>query len=292
MLRAQREIQIVSEENEKASDVEACCHRSSCVVALIAGGGDLPLRIIEKLESLKRAYVVVSLEGFGPQNYQQFKIGHIGGILEFIKSAGAKEVLFCGSVKRPSFRSLSVDQVGKRWLRQLGMKALLGDNALLSKVVKLLEKEGLKVIGPQSIIDTLLSPHGILTKAQPSDSDLKDIARGIFILNAMSKADVGQAVVVQEGIALGVEAAEGTKVLLERCQNLKLSSNKGGVLVKLSKIGQEQSVDLPTIGKDTILEVAEANLSGIAVGAGSSQILDFDETVKLADEKSIFIIGV
>jgi DUF1009 family protein len=261
-------------------------------VAVVAGSGDLPLRIIEKLNDVKRRHVVVSLGEFGPPNYQKFEVGNIGQILDFIKSSGASEVLFCGGVKRPSIRSMSLDPVGKKWLKMLGMKAFLGDNAIIKGIIKLLEREGFNVISPQSILDALLSPRGVMTETQPLDSDLKDIARGIFVLNAMSKADVGQAVVVQDGVVLGMEAAEGTKGLLDRCKRLKLSEHKGGVLVKLSKIGQEQAVDLPTIGRNTILEAVEANLSGIAVGAEQSQILDFEDTVKLANSRSLFIVGV
>ncbi|MDR2458603.1 MAG: UDP-2,3-diacylglucosamine diphosphatase LpxI [Holosporales bacterium] len=262
------------------------------VIAVVAGSGDLPLRIIAKLNTLKKKYVVVSLDGFGPAGYQKFKIGYIGQILDFIRAAGAKSVLFCGGVKRPSLRSLSLDSIGKKWLKQLGVRALLGDNSILSGIMRLLEKEGLSIVSPQSILDTLLSPRGVMTMMQPSETDLQDIARGIFVLNTMSKADVGQAVVVQDGVVLGLEAVEGTKGLLERCMHLKLSSNRGGVLVKLSKIGQEQLVDLPTIGKDTITEAREANLVGIAVGSEQSQILDFEDTVKLANDNGLFMIGV
>ncbi|MDR1609335.1 MAG: UDP-2,3-diacylglucosamine diphosphatase LpxI [Holosporales bacterium] len=267
-------------------------HRNTDVVAVIAGSGDLPLRIISKLDSLQRKYVVVSLDGFGPSGYQQFKIGSIGQILSFIKEASAKSVLFCGGVKRPSLRLLHLDSVGKKWLRQLGVRAFLGDNSILSGMMRLIEKEGFTVVSPQSILDTLLSPRGVMTVVQPSDADLQDIARGIFVLNAMSKADVGQAAIVQDGVVLGLEAVEGTKGLLERCKDLKLSGSRGGVLVKLSKVDQEQSVDLPTIGKNTIIEAHEASLAGIAVGAEQSQILDFEDTVKLANSKKLFLIGV
>lgn len=261
------------------------------IIAIIAGNGDLPIRIIEKLESLGREYIIVSLEGFGPSDFKTFKIGEIGKILEFIKESKATEILFCGGVKRPSLLSLKLDKLGKKWLAHLGVRAFLGDDALLKGIRKLLEKEGLKIISPQSILGTLLSPSGILTKTIPTDFDLQDIARGIFVLNTLSKTDVGQAVIVQEGIILGIEAAEGTRELIKRCKSLKLNE-KGGVLVKTSKIGQDHSIDLPTIGKNTILEAEESKLSGIAVGASRSQIVDFEETIKLANEKNIFIIGI
>ena len=265
---------------------------SKKIVSVISGGGDLPPRIIEKLKKLEIDFFVISIDGFGPNEYPQFKLGEIGKTLDYIKSQNATEVLFCGNVKRPSIFSLKLDSVGKKWLKHLGMKAFFGDDALLKGIKTLLSKEGLSVISPQSILGALLTPAGVLTNTQPSELDLQDIARGIFVLNTMSKADVGQAVIVQEGIVLGIEAAEGTKKLIERCIDLKLSDQKGGVLVKTSKLNQDQSIDLPTIGKNTILEAEQSKLSGIAIGASKSQIIDFDETIKLANEKNIFIIGI
>jgi DUF1009 family protein len=107
----------------------------------------------------------------------------------------------------------------------------------------------------------------------------------------MSKADVGQSLIVQEGVIIGIEAIEGTQELIKRSKDLKISI-KGGVLIKTAKTQQDLEIDLPTIGKDTILAVKEAGLSGIALGAGRSQIIDFNDTVKLADQNGIFIIGV
>lgn len=267
-------------------------NNSKRVISIIAGGGELPLRIIEKLKTLGTEYYVVSLLGFGPKEYPQFRLGDIGKILDFIKSKHTTEIMFCGNVRRPSLFSLRLDSLGRNWVKRLGIKAFLGDNSLLKGIKDILHEEGLCVISPQSVLGTLLTPRGILTKIMPRDLDLQDIARGIFVLNAMSRADIGQAVVVQEGVVIGVEAAEGTAQLIERCKNLKLTEKKGGVLVKTSKINQEQSIDLPTIGKNTVLEAWKANLAGIAIGAQKSQIIGFTETIELANEKGIFVIGL
>ena len=260
-------------------------------IAVISGSGDFPLKIIEKLKSLGEDFDVVSVVHDGLDGYPVFGLGEVGRMLDHIKSIGASKIIFCGSVKRPSFFSLKLDKVGREWLRCLGIRAFLGDDALLKGIRKMLQKNGLEIISPQSIMDTLLTPEGLLTKNRPKDADMMDVARGIYVLNVMSKADVGQALVVQEGVVLGMEAFEGTKKLIQRCKELKLS-DEGGVLIKTAKINQEMSVDLPTIGKDTVLDVFESKLSGIALGSGKTQIIDFEETVKLADEKGIFIMGV
>lgn len=265
---------------------------SKKVIAVVAGSGALPRRIIRKLQDLKSDFVVVSIKGFGPSEFPGFEIGQIGEILEYLKTRNVTDVVFCGGVKRPSIFSLNLDSVGKRWLRRLGVRAFLGDDALLKGVKLLLSEEGLRTMSPQDIIGTLLTPEGVLTEIKPSDMDLKDIARGIFVLNTISKADVGQAVIVQEGIVLAVEAAEGTKQLIERAEGLKLSADAGGVLVKTAKIGQDQSIDLPTIGPHTISEIKKANLAGIAMGANVSQIIDFETTIQLANQNGVFVIGV
>jgi DUF1009 family protein len=261
------------------------------MIAVVAGSGGLPGEVICQLEKLSLAYVVVSIKGFGPEQFESFELGEIGAILGYMKSHGVTDIIFCGSVRRPSLLSLRVDKVGRKWLGSLGVRAFLGDDSLLRGIKKLIEKEGMSVISPQSILNTLLSPEGVMTKKAPSQTDLRDIARGIFVLNSLSRADVGQSVVVQEGVVLGIEAIEGTDRLIRRCSDLKISRD-GGVLVKTSKIGQDSSIDIPTIGPDTIAELKSTRLSGIAVGAGRSQIIDYEKTVSLADQSGIFIIGI
>ncbi len=255
-------------------------------IAIIAGSGDLPYRIEAQLRSVSAPYEFISItEG------SQFQIGQIGKILNYLKNTGVTDVVFCGAVKRPNFFKLKLDNVGRRWIRKLGCRVFLGDDALLKGVKQLLAHENINVISPQSILKSLLTPSGVLTQNKPNKREMEDIARGIFVLNSMAKADVGQAVVVQDGVVLGIEAAEGTKNLIARCKNLKLV-RYGGVLVKMAKTGQDTDIDLPTIGDQTILECMDTGLSGIALSAKTSQIIDYERTINLADKYGLFIIGV
>jgi DUF1009 family protein len=255
-------------------------------IAVIAGSGDLPARVINQLDIMGRAYEVMSIA-----DGSDFRIEQIGKMLERIKSVGAKRIIFCGGVKRPSLFRLKFDKTGKEWFKKLGYRAFLGDDALLKGIKELLIEEGIEIISPQSILSSLLTPYGLLTSRKPSEQDMFDIARGMFVLNVLSRADIGQAVVIQEGVVIAVEAIEGTRNLILRSKQLKISES-GGVLVKTSKIDQSTDMDLPTIGKDTVLECKEAGLNGIAIGAGVSQIIDIEITKKLANENNIFIIGV
>ena len=261
-------------------------------IAVISGAGDLPNKVIARLHELKLDPVIISIKGFGSEIYPQFSIGEIGKMLEYVKNRDVTDIIFCGAVKRPSMFSIKLDAVGKSWLKKLGIRAFLGDDALLKGIKALLNKEGLNIIKPQDILKTILTPKGLLTDCKPSDRDLRDIARGVFVLNALSKADVGQSIVVQEGIVLAIEAFEGTAKMLERSRELKLTNTRGGVLVKMAKKQQDIALDLPTIGEQTINQSKGANLSGIALEIGRTQIIDLDQTIALADRLGLFIVGI
>jgi DUF1009 family protein len=103
--------------------------------------------------------------------------------------------------------------------------------------------------------------------------------------------DVGQAVVVQQGLVLGVEAIEGTDALLQRVGPLR-RDGLGGVLVKVAKPQQDRRIDLPTIGPATVRRAAEAGLRGIAVEAGVTILLDQAEAVAAADMAGLFLIAI
>ena len=97
--------------------------------------------------------------------------------------------------------------------------------------------------------------------------------------------------VVQQGVALGVETVEGTDALLRRCAGLR-RAGAGGVLVKLAKTGQERRVDLPTIGATTVRVAAEAGLRGIAVEAHAALVVGRAAVVREADARGLFVVGV
>jgi UDP-2,3-diacylglucosamine hydrolase len=49
---------------------------------------------------------------------------------------------------------------------------------------------------------------------------------------------------------------------------------------------------MPTIGPRTVREAAKAGLAGIAVGAGSTFVLEQEETLRTADRLGLFLIAV
>ena len=124
----------------------------------------------------------------------------------------------------------------------------------------------------------------------PDETALEDIRRGLEVAEALGRADAGQAVVVQQGIVLAIEAAEGTDRMIARAARLR-REGPGGVLVKMAKPQQDRRMDLPVIGPDTVEAAAAAGLRGIAVEAGGVLVLDREAAIRSADEKGLFITG-
>jgi DUF1009 family protein len=266
------------------------------MLALLAGSGQLPYQVIAACQAINKPFVIIAFTG---QTDPELVVGHphywthlgaVGDIVGQLHGHGVKEIVMVGHIRRPAFSEIRLDGLGVRWLGRMGWQAF-GDDGVLSSITRLLEEEGFSVIGATSLIDGLLCPPGVLGNHHPCERDYQDIARGIEVIKALGTVDVGQAAVIQQGLVLGVEAIEGTAKLLERCGSLR-RTGPGGVLVKIAKPGQSHRVDLPTIGTETINQTHQANLVGIAVQTGATQILDRENVIKEANRHGLFIVGV
>jgi DUF1009 family protein len=120
---------------------------------------------------------------------------------------------------------------------------------------------------------------------------MSDIARGVVVCRALGAVDVGQGCVVQQGLVLAVEAIEGTDAMLARAGSVARGGT-GGVLVKLSKPGQDRRADLPTLGPVTIANAIAAGLRGIAFEAGGALLAEREASVAAADAAGIFLLGI
>lgn len=265
-------------------------------IGVVAGGGTLPRRLVESCKAAGREVFVLALEGEADPALVEgvphawSRLGAAGSALDTLRANGVTELVLAGGVQRPSLSSLRPDWRAAKFFARVGYRAL-GDNGLLSAIVKELEREGFRVIGADQLLDAADFGEGPLGKFSPDAEAAADIARGIEIARALGALDIGQAVIVQQGLVLGVEAIEGTDALLRRCAGLR-RAGPGGVLVKMEKPGQEGRVDRPTIGPQTVALAAETGLRGIAAEAGATIVLDRGEVVRAADAAGLFVVGV
>ena len=272
-------------------------------LGLIAGGGELPRAVAQAARAAGRPVFVVPLLGSITENWVQefphefLSPGEPGRIIKALKAAGSDEVLLAGRVDRPKFNEMKLDAKGVLLLPKAIAAAKKGDDALLRFIVGICEDEGLRAVSVAEAAPSLVAEEGALGKHLPGADHRADIARAFQIVHALGRLDVGQAAVVCEGLALAVEAAEGTDAMLSRVsalrENLRGTAEKRrGVLVKALKPTQDAKTDMPVVGVETVRNAAAAFLSGIAVEAGAALILDKQAVQAEADRQSVFVVGV
>lgn len=266
-------------------------------LGIVAGSGSLPSALIHECQKTGRPFCVIALKGHANPDLMPtdipvkwIRLGAVGRGFCEMKKQGATQIVLIGGVRRPSLKELCPDLRGLKFFAKIGLKAL-GDDGLLRAVIGEIEGDGFEVVGIDDIMPSLLAPKGVLGKNIPTEADEADIKRGVEVAKLLGQADVGQGVIVQQGLVLSVEGIEGTANLIKRTKTLKRSGG-GGVLVKVSKPQQERRVDLPTIGMKTVRDMKEAGFKGIAVEANAVLIADCDKTMRLADKLGIFIVGV
>ena len=265
-------------------------------LGILAGGGALPRRIIEACRAQDRDVFVIAVEGHADAetvhdvDHAWVRLGAAGTADRLCRERGIRDIVLAGRIRRPSWTELWPDARTLRFLAKVGRRAL-GDDGLLRAVIREIEDEGYRIIGIETILGDALVLPGPLGLHRPDGQADADIARGIAVLSALSAVDVGQAVVVQQGMVLGVEAIEGTDALIERCGILRRDGD-GGVLVKMLKHGQETRVDRPTVGPDTVDRACAAGLRGIAIQANGVILVDREEVVRRADAAGLFLLVI
>lgn len=264
-------------------------------LAIFAGRGPLPMMLIEDCQKKNRRFVVFLLQGedyaidysaFGPI---KIAYGELERFLFELQKNQLKNIVFIGGVTKPNFSALKVDKRGAGLLAKILANKILGDDAVLSTVIKFFEKEGFKILRIDQLLDCIVSQKSTLTKLRPNKENLDDIALGVKAIKNFSAFDVGQSLVIAQKQIVAVEALEGTDEMIKRCKNLQTDYVKNAVLVKMKKSKQSLKADLPTIGVDTIKNCAESRISGIAIQAGSTLVLQKEEVIKKADELGLFL---
>ncbi len=266
-------------------------------LGIIAGGGAIPAMLIRHCREQGRDFFVLAIEGNADKAFftediphQWIRIGQAGTGFKRFAEEKVQDVVMIGTIRRPGFFDLVPDLRTTAFFAKVGAKAL-GDDGILRALVSEIEAEGMVVKGIHEVMTDLLIKPGVLGRHKPDRQALADIRRGMEVASELGRLDVGQAVIVQQGLVLGVEGIEGTDELIRRCGDYRRKGD-GGVLVKLRKPQQDMRIDLPTIGARTVERAHEAGLRGIAVHTGNGLIVDEAEVIRLADKYGLFVMGV
>lgn len=270
-------------------------------IAIIAGKGSLPRTLTQGIIAQNKRPFLIGLGGqyeewIKEHNHATFEWGEMGKLFTTFKNNNISKLVMVGSMVRPKLNPLNFDLAGFLVLPQIVVNMIGGDNSMLSGFINMFAKRGITVIGAHEIMPELLTKPGIISGGKIPDKSRKNILHGIKACKRLGELDIGQASIAVGGRVVALEGIEGTDAMIDRVTDLRINGKlmeKGryGVLVKSMKPDQDMRVDLPAIGPQTVQQVAEAGLRGIAIEAGHSIILEPEHTLEQAQQKDIFIYG-
>ena len=262
-------------------------------IGIIAGGGKLPIIIGRNL--IKKKYNVLFFvieEFFNTNNYNDLDVTIINlksakAIIKTLQSRNINSIIMAGNINRPSLTDLSFDLQTFKLAKNLLLNNS-GDNDLLVSVKNFFIDSGFDYFDWKKYCPELFANKDNLTVTKPTIKAKKNLKKALTIFRSFGKIDVGQSIIIQNQIVLGLEAAEGTDNLIKRCNDYKKSGDKG-ILVKFSKYKQSHILDIPTIGENTIKLIKNYDYDGVYLEKDSCLIIDKEKTIDLANQNKVFI---
>jgi len=210
-------------------------------------------------------------------------VGSLGALLNALKNSGAQHAVMAGQINPKNLFCVRMDKPLLDLLKSLPVK---NAHTIFGGITAEIEKDGKTLLPASSFMQDYMPEAGLLTKRAPDARELTDIKIGRRVIKDTSHLDIGQTVVVKEGMILAVEAFEGTDRAIRRGGKL---GGKGVVVVKVPKVGHDMRFDIPVIGKWTLHSLKKAKASCLAIEAGGAILLHKDELIAQADAAGLAI---
>lgn len=261
-------------------------------IALIAGGGILPVEIARRLYAEQGGGLILAMRD-DPETLRPYagklvrmRTPNLGRGIREVKSFGSDKIIMAGRIQKKVIYALPFlfDSLSRKVLRE----TLKDDHSLLGSIVKAVEDEGISVIPYWQILPEFIAPAGKLTSRSPSAKEISDINYAREILRVTLPLSFGQGVCVADGSVVAVEAMEGTDRMILRAGEI----SGRGVVVKMMKPGQDMRYDLPTVGTMTLENMHMAGLTCLAVEAGKTLILEPEKFFALSERYDIAVWGI
>ncbi|MGE3180920.1 MAG: LpxI family protein [Phycisphaerae bacterium] len=272
-------------------------------IGLIAGEGELPRMVARNVHATGTPLVTVALRGWADPALREYSsvfrwhgIARLGGWIRTLRRADCRSVIMVGRVKKTEMFA------GPRWRQWLQYIPDLTsikvwyfrtrdkrNDSLLAAIADEMERYGIMMIDSTAYCQEALATAGRLTDFDPPQFVRDDAEFAWPLAKQIGAMDIGQSVAVKEREIIAVEAIEGTDKLIKRAGELCPAG--GWTLVKIAKPNQDMRFDVPTIGPNTIDNLAKAKAAGLVLEAGKTLILEKEKTIALANETRIAIIG-
>jgi len=262
-------------------------------LALIAGSGVLPRIVCETAKSRGVPVVAVAfraesakiLEPFA--DVKVFGVGETEKIISRFKEAGCKKLCLIGKIeKKLVFENIKFDF---RALKIMGRLLKKDDTSIMLAIIRELEAEGFETVKQTDWLPSLMPPAGVLGKIRPSAKMQADFEFGLNLCREMADREIGQAIIVKDGVVLAVEAVEGTDSAIDRGCAL---GGSGAAMIKTGRPNQDLRFDIPSVGPETVRRLAKNRAGGLAVEAARVVVIDMPEVISICDDAGIAVVAL
>lgn len=212
-----------------------------------------------------------------------FYAGALGPVLETLHTLAPTPAVLAGQIRPVNLFRLRMDARLADLLRTLPVKTA---HSIFGALVDEVEKTGVPVLPASMFMQRFVPTAGLLTTRAPDAREVADIQLGRHVVKETGVFDIGQTVVVKEGVILAIEAFEGTDRALRRGGRL---GGPGAVAVKVPRQGHDHRFDIPVIGRRTLRTLRRAGIRCLAIEQGGAVILDREACLAQANRTGIAI---
>jgi len=262
-------------------------------IGIISGGGKLPIVIGKNLIKKNFQVFFLCIKGFANSsdyinyNYSEVSITSFTDILNQLQKFKIDNIIMVGDILRPSISDLRFDLTTINLIKDYLLESK-GDDQLLTTISKFFLKNGYPLFNWKKECLELFEVNDNLTTLTPSKNAKLNKDKGLEIFKYVGKSDIGQSLILQNKLVLGIESVEGTDELLKRCFYYKKKGDNG-ILLKLSKYKQNAYIDIPTIGLNTLKFIKKYKYEGIYLEKNKCIILDKLDVINFCNQNKIFI---
>jgi DUF1009 family protein len=261
---------------------------------IFAGRGEYPMYAFEgaRKAGVKRI-CVAGVRGMASKQLLKmadesivFGVGELQSALTWIETAGFKQMMIVGQITPMALFRTRFDAFTRKLLTEMPVK---NAHTIFGKLIELFEARGTKVLPASCFMGDHMPGAGLLAGPTPDATMQGDIDFGHRAAMGICDLDIGQTILVKEGMVLAVEAFEGTNATLRRGAKL---GGKGAVMIKVAKRDHDMRFDIPVFGEHTIKLCKKCGIRAVAFQAGRLVMIDKPRVVELANRYGITLIGL
>lgn len=262
-------------------------------IGLIAGSGEFSLFVLD--EARRRGFfcAVLAVPGEAADELEaradaclRSDPGRVAEAVAFFRKHEVRDIIFAGKIDPSAvFQTEGQDETARNLVKTLGDKR---PSALIRRAIDFLTAQGFSIMDPEPFLGSLLCEEGLLTARAPSPEVMADVDFGWPLARTIADQDIGQTLVVKDGLVVAVEGLEGTDEAIRRGGRL---AGPGTVVLKVGRTSQDRRVDLPAVGLTTVRSLIEAGALALCLEAGRVLVFRRTEAAALAESSGVVMMA-